>query len=134
MSGDLDAVRAAALIYCEGVYKARPEVFETLCHEAFHMVSADNQQVWTKADYLARVTARDAAEGDPVYKILDLDVDGDMARVKLHVGIPGVMFEDYLGFVRVGDEWKLINKLLEWSTAIAVATTVATCRVVSTWS
>ena len=34
-----------------------------------------------------------------------------MARVKLRVGAPGVVYEDYLGFVRVGDDWKLINKL-----------------------
>lgn len=110
---DTDAVRAAALVYCEAVYKAREDVFETLCHDAFHMACVDGAdlQLWDKAAYLARVAARDAAEGDPVYEIVDVEADGDMARVKLRVGVPGVVYEDYLGFVRMGGEWKLINKL-----------------------
>jgi len=110
---DHDAVRAQALAYCHGVYKAKPEVFETLCHDAFHMVCADGPelQAWDKAAYLARVTARDAAEGDTIYNIETIEVDGDMARVKLRVGVPGVLYEDYLGFARVDGEWKLINKL-----------------------
>lgn len=114
----IDAVHATAVTYCEAVFKAREDVFKTLCHDAFHMVCADDQQVWDKAAYLNRVRARDAAEGDPVYKILDVEVDGDMARIKLHVGIPGVVFEDYLGFVRVENEWKLINKLFRDVTSL----------------
>ncbi|MGB1388045.1 MAG: nuclear transport factor 2 family protein [Paracoccaceae bacterium] len=109
----LDAVHAAAVTYCVAVYKAQAEVFETLCHDDFHMVCVDgpDTQLWDKTAYLARVTARDAAEGDPVYEILSVEADGAMARVKLRVGVPGVVYEDYLGFVRVGDDWKLINKL-----------------------
>ncbi|MEX0281650.1 MAG: nuclear transport factor 2 family protein [Arenibacterium sp.] len=106
-----DAVREAALTYCEAVYKAREEVFETLCHDAFHMVCTDDQQVWDKAAYLDRVRAREAADGSPVYEIFDIGVDGNMARVKLRVAIPGVMYEDYLGFIHVDGAWKLINKL-----------------------
>lgn len=110
---DLSTVDAAAATYCNAVYKAQSEVFETLCHDAFHMVCVDGPdlQFWDKSAYLARVTAREAADGDPVYEILSVEADGDMARVKLRVGVPGVLYEDYLGFVRVGGEWKLINKL-----------------------
>ena len=116
-----EAVHAAAVTYCEAVFKAREDVFETLCHDAFHMVCADDQQVWDKAAYLARVTARDAAEGDPVYEIFDINVDGDMARVKLRVAVPGVMFEDYLGFICVDGAWKLINKLFRDVTSQSAA-------------
>jgi hypothetical protein len=110
---DVDAVREQALAYCHGVYRAQPEVFEALCHDAFHMVCVDGPapQVWDKAAYLARVSARDAAEGETIYDIETVEVDGDMARVKLRVGVPGVLYEDYLGFARVGGDWKLINKL-----------------------
>jgi hypothetical protein len=112
-SPDLAAVHAAAVTYCNAVYKAQADVFETLCHEAFHMVCVDgpDMQFWDKPAYLARVTARDAAAGDPVYEILSVEADGDMARVKLRVGVPGVLYEDYLGFVRVRGDWKLMNKL-----------------------
>lgn len=119
---DLDTVRTAAVTYCEAVYKARSEVFETLCHDEFHMVCVDGPELqkWDKAAYLARVAARDAAEGDPVYEILTVEADGDMARVKLRVGVPGVLYEDYLGFVRVDGEWKLINKLFRTADSTAV--------------
>ncbi len=120
---ELDAVHAAAVLYCEAVYKARQDVFETLCHDAFHMVCVDGPelQTWDKAAYLARVTARDAAEGDPVYEIQSVEADGNMARVKLQVGVPGVIYEDYLGFVRVDGAWKLINKLFRTADSSALA-------------
>ena len=118
---DLEAVREQALAYCRGVYKAQPEVFETLCHDALHMVCVDGPapQVWDKDAYLARVTAREAAEGDTIYDIETVEVDGDMARVKLRVGVPGVLYEDYLGFARVGGDWKLSNKLCRTADAPA---------------
>ncbi|MEX0284830.1 MAG: nuclear transport factor 2 family protein [Paracoccaceae bacterium] len=120
---DIDAVTAAAETYCHAVYKAQQDVFETLCHDAFHMVGVDGPelQTWDKAAYLARVTARDAAEGDTKYKILTVEADGDMARVKLLVGVPGTVYEDYLGFVRVGGEWKLMNKLFRTADSSALA-------------
>ena len=113
VTSDVAAVRAAAQAYCHAVYKAQPEVFETLCHEAFHMVSAGGPeaQVWAKSAYLARVTARDPAQGEPVYDIISIEADGDMARVKLRVGLTGIFYEDYLGFIRTAGDWKLINKL-----------------------
>ncbi|MCR9125383.1 MAG: nuclear transport factor 2 family protein [Rhodobacteraceae bacterium] len=109
------AVRAAAVAYCHGVHDADAAVFAALCHEAFHMSALAGSgavPVWDKTAYLERLAARGPAEGAPVYEILDIDVAEDaIARVKLRVAVPPRVFEDYLGFIRVGAEWKLINKL-----------------------
>lgn len=112
---ELDAVHAAAVAYCVGIHTADVATFEALCHDNFAMsaVAGSGQAVfWDKAAYLARVAGRDAFPGAPVYEILNIDIAGsDMAHVKLRVGVPPRLFEDYLGFFRVGGEWKLITKL-----------------------
>ena len=117
MDGQQDTgsdLQAAALAYCDAVYFARAEVFEDLCHERFQMTLIENGQatLWDKPAYLARVAGRAPFEGAPVYEILSVDVAGEtMAHVKLQVRVPPRLFEDYLGFFRVGGEWKLITKL-----------------------
>ncbi len=114
-TSDREAVRAAAVAYCEGIHTSDVALFEDLCHERFVMtaVAGSGKPVfWNKSDYLARVGGRDPFPGDPDYEILEIDVaGGEMAHVKLRVGVPPRMFEDYLGFFRVSGEWKLITKL-----------------------
>jgi hypothetical protein len=109
-----DAVLAAARAYCDGIHNADVALFEQLCHESFHMsaiAGSGKAVVWDKPAYLARVGGRAAFPGTPDYDILDVEVSGEIARVKLRVPVPPRLFEDYLGFVRVDGEWKLINKL-----------------------
>lgn len=110
-----DAIRALAEAYCEGVYFARPEVFETICHDRFFMTEITEDggaNHWSKASYLERVHGRSAFPGDVSREILSVDVAGDeMARVHLWVDVPPRRYEDHLGFVRVGGEWKLLTKV-----------------------
>lgn len=110
-----DAVRAQAIAYCEGIHHSRPEIFREMCHEHFAMTAvtgAGGTQHWDKAAYLERVRGRAPFPGVPSYKILSVDVAGDeTARVHLWVDVPPRRFEDHLGFVRVGGQWKLITKV-----------------------
>lgn len=110
---DLAGLHAAALAYCDAVYGAKAEVFETLCHPAFAMtlIGPDGPAHWDKAGYLARVAGRAAAPGAPVYEILGVDISGPMGRVHLTVEIPGARFEDHLGFVHDGGRWQLLTKV-----------------------
>lgn len=109
------AVHALAVAYCEGIHHSRPEVFEEMCHDRFLMMAvtrAANAVFWDKAAYLERVAGRDPFPGEPSYEILNVDVAGDeIARVHLWVDVPPRRFEDHLGFIRVGGEWKLITKV-----------------------
>ncbi len=111
---DPDAVRAAAVAYCEGLHTANAGTFEAMCHENFLMTAvagSGSPVFWDKPKFVARVGGRDAFPGEPDYEILTVDVAGEMAHVKLQVGIPPRRYEDYLGFFRVDGDWKLITKL-----------------------
>ena len=117
MSGSaaLDAVRARAIAYCEGIHHARPDVFEEMCCDAFSMTAVTaggGLMHWDKAAYLARVAGRDPFPGEPSYEILGIYVaGGEIARVHLRVDVPPRRFEDHLGFVRVDGVWKLMTKV-----------------------
>lgn len=103
-----------AQAYCEAVWYARAEVFEQMCHERFNMnlIDPEGPTYWDKAGFLERVRARKPAEGPASYEVLDIDVMGDqIARVHLWVDIPGVRFEDHLGFVNEDGTWKLLTKV-----------------------
>ncbi|MEM7178904.1 MAG: nuclear transport factor 2 family protein [Pseudomonadota bacterium] len=119
-----DAVRAVAVAYCEAIHHAQPQVFEEMCHERFLMTAVDGAGApvfWDKAAYLERVAGRDPFPGAPSYEILTVDVWGDeTAHVKLWVDVPPRRFADYLGFFRVGDEWKLITKLFRTASGPAL--------------
>jgi hypothetical protein len=104
-----------ARTYCEGLHASDPAVFDHMCHEAFLMtfVAPDGTaRLIDKASFIARVAGRDAFPGAPSYHVETVDVAGpDIAHVKLWVDMPPRRFEDYLGFFRVGGEWRLITKL-----------------------
>lgn len=107
-------IHALAVAYCEGIHFARTDVFEDMCHDAFHMTAVTGSggvQFWDKAAYLARVSGRAAFAGDPSYEIYSVDMaGGDIARAHLWIDVPPRRFEDHLGFVRVDGVWKLMTK------------------------
>ncbi|MEM9434530.1 MAG: nuclear transport factor 2 family protein [Pseudomonadota bacterium] len=119
-----DAVLALAEAYCNGVYFARPEIFEDICHDRFFMteISADGTaQHWDKDAYLERVKARSAFPGEVSRGILSVDVaGGEIARVHLWVDVPPRRYEDHLGFVRVDGSWKLLTKVFRTMEPLAL--------------
>ena len=104
---------AQAVAYCEAVWFARADVFATMCHDRFFMTHIDGGAVahWDKAAFLARVSARTPSSGPASYRIMALDVSGDMARAHLWVDVPGLRFEDHLGFVKLDGRWQLLTKV-----------------------
>lgn len=109
-----DALKAAALAYCDAVYFARATVFEQLCHERFQMTLIENGTAtfWDKAAYLDRVRGRSPFPAPASYEILSMDeAGGEIARVHLTVDVPPARYEDHLGFVHLDGEWKLLTKV-----------------------
>ena len=108
-------IRALAVAYCEAIHFSRPEVFVEMCHEKFLMTAvtgSGGDVFWDKPAYLERVGSRDPFPGEPSYEILSVDLaGGEIARVHLWVDVPPRRFEDHLGFVKTGGEWKLITKV-----------------------
>ena len=108
------AVRAAAEGYCVALHTADADFLENLCHDRFAMASVQPtgaQFFFDKQQFVDRARARDAFEGEPSFEILSIDIEPEMAMVKLWVDMPPRRYCDYLGFMPVNGEWKLINKL-----------------------
>ena len=106
-------VRAAAEGYCVALHEADAAFFERLCDARFFMTTmSDGAQVFLdKATFVGRVAARQPFEGAPSFEILSVDVESDMASVKLWVDMAPRRFCDYLGFSLVDGEWRLVTKL-----------------------
>lgn len=108
-------LRAQAIAYCEGVYFARAETFEAMCHDRFqmtHLAPDGTTTFWDKDAYLARVRGRDPFPGEASYDILGLDIaGGEIARVHLWVDVPPLRYEDHLGFIYQAGAWKLLTKV-----------------------
>jgi len=108
------AVRAAAEGYCVALHNADADFLDGLCHERFFMASMQpngHQLFFDKQQFVDRCRARDPFEGDPSYEILNVDIEPEMAMVKLWVDMEPRRYCDYLGFMPVDGEWKMINKL-----------------------
>lgn len=107
-------IRAAAEGYCIALHNADADFLDDLCHENFAMATVQpdgTQHFFTKESFVARARARDPFSGEPSFKILSVDIDPEMAMVKLWVDMAPRRFCDHLGFFKVGDDWKLISKL-----------------------
>ena len=112
--GISDDLHAAILAYCDAVYFAKADVFETLCHDKFQMTHVENDGTtfWDKASYLDRVRGRTPFPAPAQNEILNADeAGGEIGRVHLTVDVPPVRYEDHLGFVKLGGEWTLLTKV-----------------------
>ena len=107
------ALAEAVDAYCSALHFARGDVLQALCHETFLMQWSDASGLRSidKAAFVARVGGRAAQAGDVTYEILFVDVDHDMAQVKLNVTVGERVFTDQLGFLRSGAAWSLVTKL-----------------------
>ena len=108
------AVRAAAEGYCVALHNADADFLDNLCHDRFFMASMQpngTQLFFDKQQFVDRCRARDPFEGDPSFEILSIDIEPEMAMVKLWVDMEPRRYCDYLGFMLVDGEWKMINKL-----------------------
>ena len=117
------AVRAVAERYCIALHNADADFLDALCDERFHMTTMqpDGQQhVFDKAAFVARCRARDSFDGEPSFEILSVNVEPDMAMVKLWVDMAPRRYCDYLGFVLVDGEWRLIQKLFRTASGPAI--------------
>ena len=68
----------------------------------------------TRDEWLEAVKNRTSPEdrGDAFeYRLLSVDISGEQAMVKASVPLLGSRFVDYLGLLREGGEWRIVNKM-----------------------
>lgn len=117
------AIRAAAEGYCLALHNADADFLDTLCHDRYFMTSKQpdgTELFFDKTAFVERCRARDPFAREPSFEILSIDIEPEMAHVKLWVDMAPRRYCDYLGFIKVGDDWKLITKLYRTAKGPAV--------------
>lgn len=108
-----DGPRKAAELYFQGHATGNGDFFR----QAFH---PDAKLFWVKDGALTTRTSAEfaaGASGKPPAdeaqrrrRIVLVDVAGDAAIVKVELDYPTVVFTDYLSMLKLGGEWKVVNK------------------------
>lgn len=88
-----------------------------LIHQAFHpearvfSVSDDTLTQLSVEEFAALFSGSPAPDEDQRRRrIVTIDVTGNVASAKIELDYPDVFFTDYMSLIRVGNEWKIINK------------------------
>lgn len=114
MSQDEVAVRAAVEHYLQGHATGDGAHMRIAFHpEAKLFFIRDGAFMQrTSADYIAGFSGQPAAdEAQRRRRIDDVDVTGTAAVARVVLDYPNALFTDYLSLLRIGDEWKVVNKI-----------------------
>ena len=84
----------------------------TFVDEGRMMWVADNKlQMRTSAEYIGGFRGQPPAdEAKRKRRVLMVDVTGDAAVAKVELDFPDVTFTDYFSMLKIGGDWKIVNK------------------------
>ncbi|QPC89574.1 nuclear transport factor 2 family protein [Mesorhizobium sp. INR15] len=118
MDTDVRALRTLAQAYFDAAYEMDAEKFASILHPLCSVTKvADDGDVGVTpvAAWLAAVRSTTApkqmgAERDD--HILSIDVERDLALVKLKLQVPPRKFTDLLSCLKVNGNWKIVQKVM----------------------
>lgn len=111
MSTDTE-IRAMVEQYFDGLHHGDVSLLAGLFHADCELKTPNNRR--SRKKWLSDVASRPVPYdiGHPwSYQILWLELEGDQAMVKVRCPLPHGNFTDYLGFLREGGVWKIVNKM-----------------------
>jgi metallo-beta-lactamase class B len=74
-------------------------------------VDGGEQKQWTREEYAQRFQQPAADEYRRVRRVERLDITGTAASAVLTLDYPDVLFADHLALLKIGNEWKIVNKV-----------------------
>lgn len=85
----------------------------TFVDEGRMMWVVDNQlRTRTSGEYISGFQGKPPAdEAQRKRRVLMVDVSGDAAVAKVELDFPDVTFTDYFSMLKIGGEWKIVNKI-----------------------
>ena len=108
-------VTEAAEAYARALHESDTETLRALFHADSHLyaVGADGGAIdWPRETFLDRVGSRPPGEGAAEYRIEQVDVAGpEMAWTRLTVRAGDRLFRDYLNWLHLDGEWRVIAKI-----------------------
>jgi hypothetical protein len=108
------AVRTAVGHYLQGHATGDGAHFTMVFHPDSKLFWIQNGQLRqrTSADYIAGAPGHPAAdEAQRKRRIEHVDITGDAAVAKVVLDHPDVILTDYLSLLKIGGEWKVVNKI-----------------------
>lgn len=112
-AGEEAAVRAAVQHYLIGHATGDGAHHAMVFHPESKLfwVRDDTLSTRTSAEYIAGAPGRPADDEDQRRREITLvDVTGDAAVAKVVLDYPGATFTDYMSLLKIGGEWKIVNK------------------------
>ena len=106
-------VRACIEHYFRGHATGNGEHYRRAFHpDAKLFFMRDGQMTqWTLDEFVGRASGRPAPdEAQRQRRIESIDITGNAAVAKIVLDYPQVTFTDYMSLLKVGDEWKIVNK------------------------
>ena len=115
---DARALRALAQTYFDGAYEMDADKFASIFHPSSSVTKVGDDgsvSVTPIATWLAAVRKLKAPKQQGLERqdqILSIDVEGELALVKLKLQIPPRYFTDLLSCLKVNGTWKIAQKVM----------------------
>jgi hypothetical protein len=118
MENDVRALRSLAQTYFDAAYEMDAEKFASIFHAASSVTKVGddgNVSVTPIATWLAAVRKLTAPKQQGLERrdeIISIDVEGELALVKLKLQIPPRHFTDMLSCLKTKETWKIAQKVM----------------------
>lgn len=118
MDTDVHALRALAQTYFDGAYEMDADKFASIFHPSSSVTKVGDDgkvSVTPIAAWLAAVRNLKAPKQQGLERqdqILSIDVEGELALLKLKLQIPPRYFTDMLSCLKVNGTWKIAQKVM----------------------
>ena len=118
MDTDARALHSLAQTYFDGAYEMDADKFASIFHPSSSVTKVGddgNVAVTPIATWLAAVRKLKAPKQEGLKRhdqILSIDVEGELALVKLKLQIPPRYFTDMLSCLKVNGTWKIAQKVM----------------------
>lgn len=106
-------VRACIEYYFQGHATGDGDKFRRAFHPDAKLFFIRDGKVtqWTLEEYAGRASGKPAPdEALRKRRIESIDITGNAAIAKIVLDYPSVTFTDYMSLLKIGDEWKIVNK------------------------
>ena len=106
-------VRACIEFYFRGHATGDGENYKRAFHPDAKLFFIRDGKVtqWTLEEYVGRASGKPAPdEAKRKRRIENIDITGNAATAKIILEYPDVTFTDYMSLLKIGDEWRIVNK------------------------
>ena len=117
MSEDKNKISDAIQLYFDSMYESSEEKVRQVFHKdakitGYMQGSLMEQSVDSFAKFVASQTPSAAEKNEEkLLETLSLEVAGSTAVARVRDGYLGMVFQDTLSFLKIGDDWVIYNKL-----------------------